>query len=242
MALLVGALGRPAAVRADEVAAAPASAAPGSAAALHIAGAPQLAGEPEEALHYRWRVRGLLSGIASFFLPTAGEGRLSQHRLPDGHVVSELLITSPKSKAGEYWYYGAELDPASASAIRAWSSYTWRGETKAKKAEIDRRGVIDVASGILILRHDPPKLPRRLEIWSEGRLYPVVVMPLERERRRLRGREVVVRRYSIQGVEVPGQRRWKGRLELWLADDGIGTPVEIVVDRGFASLQLLLAD
>ena len=102
--------------------------------------------------------------------------------------------------------------------------------------------VIDVASGILTLRHDPPTLPRRLEIWSDGRLYPVVVMPLERERRRLQGREVVARRYSIQGVVVPGQRRWKGRLDLWLADDGIATPVEIVVDRGFASVQLLLAN
>jgi hypothetical protein len=81
-----------------------------------------------------------------------------------------------------------------------------------------------------------------MEIWSDGRLYPVLVVPHGSARRRLEGREVVVRHYVVRGIERPGRRLWKGGLELWLADDPAATPVEIVVTRSAARVRLELVD
>ena len=71
--------------------------------------------------------------------------------------------------------------------IRAWSAYSWRGETKSKSSEIEQDGVLDIASGIYSIRQDPPSKTRRMEIWSDGKIYPVVVIPLGTETRKLQG-------------------------------------------------------
>ena len=44
----------------------------------------------------------------------------------------------------------------------------------------------------------PPTGPRRLEIWSDGRLYPVIVLPRDSEKRKLEGREVVARQLEAR--------------------------------------------
>ena len=47
-------------------------------------------------------------------------------------------------------------------------------------------------------------------------------------------------RYEIQGVQGPGERLWKGRIEVWLARDPAGTPLKILIERGWASVMLAL--
>ena len=48
-----------------------------------------------------------------------------------------------------------------------------------------------------------------------------------------RGKPTTLRRYAISGHRVPGEREWKGGLELHLADDEAATPVEmLVVNKG----------
>jgi hypothetical protein len=96
-------------------------------------------------------------------------------------VRGELLVTSTKSDRGDYFRYGSEWESASGRTLRAWSDLLWRGEQKSKRSEVDQAGVIDIVSGIQLLRRDPPAAARRLEIWSDGRLYPVVVLPRGRE-------------------------------------------------------------
>jgi hypothetical protein len=98
-----------------------------------------------------------------------------------------------------------------------------------------------VASGIYSIRQDPPDKPRRMEIWSDGKIYPVVVIPLGTEHRKMKGgKKIAVRHYSIRGVEVPGRRKWKGKLDLWLAKDEAATPVEILISRNLADVHLEL--
>jgi hypothetical protein len=80
-----------------------------------------------------------------------------------------------------------------------------------------------------------------MEIWSEGKIYPVMVVPLGVETRKLTdGRRVEARHFSIRGVNLPDQRRWKGKLDLWFTNDAAATPVEILISRNLADLRLEL--
>jgi len=194
----------------------------------------------EERLGYRWQLDGFLGAIAGLFVPSGGEGELTRERLPDGNWKSELLITSSEAEGGEYFRYGAELDAADLSTVRAWQSSLWKGEERSKEAKVEQPGVVDIVSGIQLLRRNPPEAPRPMEIWSDGRLYPVEVVPHGRTTKKIGGREVAVRHLVVSGVEQPGRRFWKGGLELWLADDPAATPVEILVSRSGARVRLEL--
>jgi hypothetical protein len=98
--------------------------------------------------------------------------------------------------------------------------------------------VLDIASGIYAIRRDPPTKSRRMEIWSDGKTYPVVVIPLGNETRRIGKEKVATRHYSVRGVETPGQRKWKGKLDLWLTKDATATPVGILISRNLADVRM----
>jgi len=190
---------------------------------------------------YRWELRKLAALVGGILFPGQGTGLLTFEPRPGGRLVSELHITSEHSAEGEFWRYGAEIDPRAGRTIKAWSSYLWRGESKSESAEIQQVGVIDVASGIYQIRRDLPDKPRRLRIWSDGRIYPVLVVPEGVETRTLPGgRRIETRRYRIRGLKLPGERHWKGHLDLWIADDENRTPVEIAFDRTLVGIRLRL--
>jgi hypothetical protein len=195
----------------------------------------------DEAFQYRWQLRNFLGTMAGLFLPNQGEGSLTFKAVGNGHLRSELTITSNAAKQGEFFRYGSEIDTRTMHPIRAWSAYSWRGETKSKSEPVDQGGVLDVASGIYAIRLDPPEKSRRMEIWSDGKIYPVVVIPLGLENRKLRdGKMVPARHYSIRGVDSPGRRKWKGKLDLWLSRDAAATPVEILISRNLADVHMTL--
>jgi Protein of unknown function (DUF3108) len=197
----------------------------------------------DEEFQYRWQLRNILGTVAGLFLPNQGEGSLTFKTDRNGHLLSELTITSNSSPKhqGEYFRYGSEIDTKSLQPIRAWSAYSWRGETKTKSAPVTDVGVLDVASGIYAIRQDPPQKTRHMEIWSDGKIYPVVVIPLGNETRKMRdGRKIDVRRYSIRGIDAPGRRKWKGKLDLWLTRDEAATPVEIMISRNLADVHMEL--
>lgn len=196
-------------------------------------------GLPNEEFRYRWQLRNFVGAVAGLFLPRQGEGSLTFKR-NNGHLMSELTITSPESKQEGYFRYGSEVDIRTLQPIRAWSSYSWRGESKSKNEAVDKDGVLDVAAGIYAIRSDPPLKSRRMEIWSDGKIYPVVVIPLGLETRKLPHGKIQARHYSIRGVNIPGQRRWKGKLDLWLTPDAAATPVEIVISRNLADVRMEL--
>jgi uncharacterized protein DUF3108 len=197
----------------------------------------------DEEFQYRWQLRNLIGGFAGLFLPNRGEGSLTFKKDGSGRLRSELTITSGATRQGEYFRYGSEIDTRTLHPIRAWSSYSWRGETKSKSAPIEQEGVLDVASGIYSIRQNPPEKPRRMEIWSDGKIYPVVVIPLGLETRKTRdGRKIEVRRFSIRGIDVPGRRKWKGKLDIWLARDEAATPVELLISRNLADVHMELKE
>jgi hypothetical protein len=193
----------------------------------------------DEQFQYRWQLKNFVGAVAGLFLPRQGEGSLT-FRTTNGHLRSELMITSSASRDGEYFRYGSEIDKSTLQPIRAWSAYSWRGESKAKSEEIEKQGVLDVAAGIFAIRRDPPEKSRRMEIWSDGKIYPVVVIPRGTENRKLSGRSIKARHYSIRGVEIPGRRKWKGKMDLWLAMDQAATPVEIIISRNLADVRMEL--
>ncbi|HEV7518152.1 MAG TPA: DUF3108 domain-containing protein [Thermoanaerobaculia bacterium] len=208
--------------------------------ALTLPGAGRAATPGDEDFHYRWSLRNFVGVIAGLFLPRQGDGQLTSKMQPNGHLTSELTITS-NGHEGEYWRYGAEIDPEHLRPIRAWSSYVWHGKTKSKNSDIDQKGVLDIVSGIYSIRRDPPTKSRRLSIWSDGDLYDVVVLPKGTEQRSLGdGSSVQTRHYAIRGVDLPGKDEWKGKIDLWLALDDAATPVVIQISRALADVRLEL--
>ncbi|HEX3553264.1 MAG TPA: DUF3108 domain-containing protein [Thermoanaerobaculia bacterium] len=198
-------------------------------------------GRGNEEFQYHWQLRNILGTLAGLFLPNRGDGYLTFKTDGNGHLRSELTITSNVAKQGEYFRYGSEVDTRTLQPIRAWSAYSWRGETKSKSEDITADGVLDIASGIYAIRRDPPQKPRRMEIWSDGKVYPVIVVPQGLETRTLQdGKKVQVQKFSIRGVDMPDRDRWKGRLDLWLARDDAATPVEILISRNLADVRMEL--
>lgn len=195
-----------------------------------------------EVLTYRWDLRGAFSFLAGLFLPDRGTGVLQTESAPEGLTRSQLKIESEQSAEGEFWLYGAEIRPSDGETEEVWSAYKWRGKESSKRQQLDGEGMIDVVSGIYSLRLNPPVRPRRLEIWSDGKMYPVVIIPGNERNLNVCGNRTSVRPYYIQGVDLPDRRHWKGRLEIWLADDPQATPVRIVVDRGWAKVRLDLRE
>lgn len=192
-----------------------------------------------EELHYRWNLGRLLGRVAGIFLPSEGDGVMTLKRA-NGAFVTELLITSEHSREGEFWRYGSQIDAQSGYAEKAWSSYRWRGEAKSKREELNGASVTDIVSGIYAIRRDPPRATRHMEIWSDGKIYPVVVIPKGEATRKIDGKAVATRHYTVRGYKTSDGRYWKGALELWLAKDAAATPVEIHITRDLAALQLRL--
>jgi hypothetical protein len=192
----------------------------------------------DEEFRYGWQLRNFVGAVAGLFLPNQGEGSLTFKTVQNGHLRTELTITSDASKEGEYFRYGSEIDTKTLQPIRAWTSYSWRGESKSKSEEIDQKGVLDIASGIYAIRSDPPTKTRRMEIWSDGKVYPVIVMPLGNEARKVGSNRVETRHFSVRGIDVEGQRKWKGKLDLWLANDANATPVGILFSRNLADVRM----
>lgn len=194
--------------------------------------------QPPEVIRYRWRLQGLRGALAGFFLPNQGSGSLTTASTGDGRLTSELLITAAASRDGEFWRYGAELDPLAGTTVRAWSSYLFRGEKKSRQTELAGQNVMDVASGIYLLRQNPPAVPTPMRIWSDGKIYAVTAIPRGLELRGNGKQARRVRHISIVSSPQPGKAPWKGRLELWLTDDQAATPVEILIERNWAGVRL----
>ena len=76
----------------------------------------------DEEFHYGWQLRNFVGAVAGLFLPNQGEGSLTFKTQENGHLRTELTITSDASKEGEYFRYGSEIDTKTLQPIRAWSS------------------------------------------------------------------------------------------------------------------------
>jgi hypothetical protein len=216
----------------------------------------------EEVLRYDWRLGGFVGFVAGFFLPNRGVAVMSVRPADGGgdgsaaddgnadaegdgpQLVTELLITSPAAAEGDHWRYGSRIEADSGQALEAWSSYKWREKTNAEGEVIEQPAVLDIVSAIYAIRRRLPQRPTPLRVWSDGKIYPVEVVPRGFEQRKVAGRRLTTLHYTVRGdaeAVAAGGRPWKGKLELWLARDAVATPVQIYIERSFANLRLELA-
>jgi hypothetical protein len=194
----------------------------------------------EETLHYRWRIEGFFGVLAGLFFPSHGDASLSERTLASGNLQSSLLITSNEVEDESFFRYEAEIDAANGRTVAARSSQLWQGKRKDKSSPIADPQAVDVASAIHLLRKTLPETAREMEIWSDGKLYPVIVQPGGPKTRRIGGREVSTLHFMIRPLVRPERRVWKGELDLWFATDPQSTPVEMLVARSPARLRLEL--
>ena len=194
----------------------------------------------DETLHYRWKIEGFFGALAGLFFPSHGDARLSQSTLASGNLQSSLLITSDEVKDASYFSYEAEIEPATGRTVTARSSQLWQGKQKNKASPLLESGTVDVASAIHLLRRTLPTTSQEMEIWSDGKLYPVQVQPAGTETRKVGGKSVETLHYTIRPLVRPERRVWKGELDLWFARDPQATPVEMLVARSPARLRLEL--
>jgi hypothetical protein len=196
-------------------------------------------GREKEVLEYRWHLSGIKGLIVRLFLPGTGTGTLMTRGDGSGNLVSELHISSPAAKNGDFWLYGSEIDPRHRRTVRAWSSQRFRGKEKAKESNLENEEAVDLASSIFFLRQELPEEVTRAQIWSSGRLYEVEVEPTGQSVRIVDGEPVRTRSYSLRGV---GEPQWRGRLDIVLVEDDEAIPLEIVVARDGMRVRLELVD
>jgi hypothetical protein len=197
-----------------------------------------------EVLTYRWRIQGVHGFLARLlrFVPTSGDATLSALPTDSGHLICEFKATSEKAATGDHWTFRAELDVAEARTLRIRESKAFRGKSKEKNHELVDLDAIDIVSGIHMLRQSPPDRPRRQTAWSDGKLYPVLVIPRGYDKRKIGGQAMILRRFTISGLREPGKRFWKTSGDIWLTDDDRAVPAEILYSRGLGQLRLTLVD
>ena len=199
--------------------------------------------EVEEELRYRWRLGGYKGFFARLVVPAAGDAVLRTTATGPGTFLNELHITSPRSRRGEFWLYGSEVEGAGCGRlVGAWTEQLFRGRAKERRAEIEESGVLDIPSCICRVRRHPPESPIATRIWSEGKIYPVRISGPVAHEAELDGRRVAADAYTVSGLRRPGERVWKGRLVLVVARDAVRTPLEIGLVQPGLSVRLELVE
>jgi hypothetical protein len=197
------------------------------------------AGAVEE-LDYGWKLKGFGGALIGLFFPDSGDASLVTETGPGASFTTVLELTSPH-REGEFYRYGSEIG-TSGRPVRVWSSYQFRGKSKMRERDIEEEEVVDFASAIHMLRRERPVAVRYLRLWSDGREYPLSVSPSDEELVDCAGRSWTARRYDIVGRKVEGEKFWKGRFQIWLADDEEATPVRIIGEKGLLTVRLELEE
>jgi hypothetical protein len=194
-----------------------------------------------ETYPFRWKLGGFLGVLAGLFVPRSGDALLSFVPAGDERVEVEMLITSP-GRDGEYFRYGAEVDAASGDTRSVQSHSVFRGKTRSKDRTFTDGDVIDFASVFYRLRWYPPRTATEMRIWSDGKIYPVVIEPLPAERRSVGDEKIEVRGYAVLPVPVKGQASFDDKFSVWFALDERSTPVAIDGRRGWVKVRFQLQD
>ena len=51
-----------------------------------------------------------------------------------------------------------------------------------------------------------------MEIWSDGKVYPITVVPMGDEVRTISSRSVETRHFAIRGRDLPERRKWTAKV------------------------------
>lgn len=194
----------------------------------------QIAGAAEEtrqALHYEWTLSGVFGFLARAFLPGRGEGVLNNRLDDQGHLTTELIVTS-RGAENDYWRYGSESDTKADRLLRAWTSYSFRGKQKSKEKRPAERGVVEASSLIYRISEDPPSAEMVLRVWWDGDILPVRIVPLGVDVLATADGPLDARLFLVRGEPHDG-KKLHGQMRLWLslADN---EPLDFTVSRSLA--------
>lgn len=216
-----------------------------------------------EQFRYTWRLRGGLAWIAAVRFPTSGEGQLTTtyHRETAPTIETELRITARPNSG--FYLYQSQIDEQNLKTLMTYHGYSWGHKSRHERTffdyvkrlarirkdthkgsenqvrQIPDREMHDVLTGIYFLRQNAGTFttPLRSEIYSDGRLYPVLYKPAGKETLNVRGEATATSSYQI--TAAPGtEKRWPGGVRVWLTDDERRIPVRIEIQRNFATLRL----
>ena len=187
----------------------------------------------EQALHYDWSLTGIVGFLARAFVPGHGEGVLHNRLDDEGHLMTELVVTS-RNTEGDYWRYGSVSDLRTDSLLRAWTSYRFCGKEKRKEKEPAERGVVEASSLIYRISKDPPKTEEVIRIWWDGDIHPVRVVPLGVDRLTTEDGSVDALLFEVRGEPNDG-KKLPGRMRLWL-DLADNEPLDFTVSRSLAKV------
>ena len=201
-----------------------------------LLGAPALWAEE---IRCDWRLQGLQGTIARIlpFVPASGEAVLTVTPHDDG-VRLRFRATSAAASAEEHWTYEAELDPAARRTLRVVESSRFRGRDRSREYDLRRSSVVDLLSGLHLIRLDLPKREQEGILWSNRRLYPVAVEPAGRESREIAGRRFELLRFVVRGRRQERHRYWNQSAEVWLAAEAPNQLVEMVFKQRFGHVRL----
>lgn len=220
--------------------------------------------KPEE-FRYSWRLRGGLAWLAGLKFPLSGSGALRNSPMSGDLFESELVITGGDGDEGLY-VYRSEIANDAVRTMTTFHGYEWDGKKRNEQTRFDyddglarvrkerAKGISnevdklpagemrDVLTGIHFLRRKAGQItgPLRSEIYSDGKIYPVLFQPLGTRNVMWRGTTVAARGFEIKAA--PGSdKRWPGGVKVWLTPDDQAIPLRIEIARGsLASLQLEL--
>ncbi|MHB0968638.1 MAG: DUF3108 domain-containing protein [Thermoanaerobaculia bacterium] len=216
-----------------------------------------------EQFKYSWRLRGALSWVAGLRFPTQGVGQLTTEG-PNGkqqYIDTELKITST---AGEgYYLYRSHIEADGSRTLMTYHGYAFAQKHRNERTLFDyvkRLARIhketpkkvedrvkplpadelrDILTSIYYLRQQGGEMTRPMttEIYSDGKLYPVVFRPLKPQTFNHGGRSVPAQVFEI--VSAPGApKKWSGGVRVWISKDEQRIPLRIEILRNMASLQL----
>lgn len=214
-----------------------------------------------EEFHYTWRLRGGMSWIAGLVFPTSGVGELKTSYPPNANINSELLITTT-GKSG-FYVYETQMDDAGNTHM-TYHGYSWgkkwrkertmfdyvrriahiHKETPEKPSDKDvampPETLRDILTAIHYIRQNADKIrgTTTTSIYSDGKLYPVLLRPIARRVFTIGATRVSALGFEI--VDAPGGRKWPGGVNVWISEDARRIPFEIDIKESMASLQLEL--
>jgi|GraSoiStandDraft_46_1057282.scaffolds.fasta_scaffold06490_2 hypothetical protein len=225
---------------------------------LNCHGAPNV-----EEFRYSWRLRGGLSWVAGFVFPTSGVGNLkTTFPKPGEHNIdSELLITPTDGRSG-FYVYESRMDDIGDKTLMTYHGYSWgkkarkertifdyvkrlahvRKETpekiETKTNPLPAQDMRDILTAIYYLRHNAGaiKAPITTNIYSDGKMYPVIFRPIGSQIFSIENQRVNALGFEI--VDAPGGKKWPGGVRVFLSEDARRIPFRIEILQSMASLQL----
>lgn len=216
-----------------------------------------------EHFRYSWRLRGGLSWIAGLRFPTHGVGELKTTYAKNGSVDTQLKITARKGNG--FYLYHSLIDEKNTKTLMTYHGYAWGKKAHHERTMFDYLKRLartreestddgvenrvkpipdddlrDVLTGIHYLRQNASSIPAagmRTDIYSDGKLYPVVFRPAGVDRITYRGTALPARSFVI--VAAPhASKKWPGAVKVWLTEDKRRIPLRIEMQQTLATLRL----